>query len=151
MSAEVLLKELQAVKTKWYLIGMKLEFSQRRLNVIRLEHGAAPDKCLGLLCQEWVAASKEAATWSKVVDALRTDLVKERELANTLERGYCWLESPNSKTWVRITLMFVSILSTEYRTLSQNLIAMCTVPADVDISIAFFLLAIRTEQPCRQR
>ena len=89
------------MKIKWYLIGVQLKFSRHRLNVIQLEHGNSHDKCLALLCQEWVASSKEAATWNKVVEALRTELIGERELANTLERGYCWLESPNSKTWVR--------------------------------------------------
>lgn len=99
-TVETLVKELQAVGSKWYLIGSKLDFSRTRLNIILNENRNTVDKGLATFCKEWVKTSKEP-TWNAVVDALRTELVGEKELASTLEQNYCWLESPNSKTWVR--------------------------------------------------
>lgn len=97
LTAETMMKELQPVKKKWYIIGTELKFPARRLNIIKLEGRDSTDKCLASLCEQWVESSKEA-TWQEVVDALRSKLVDEKDLAETLEH---WIENSNSKTWVR--------------------------------------------------
>ena len=91
------------MKKKWYIIGTKLNFSRRRLNTILNEQKNSPDKCLTILCEEWVNSSPDAR-WPAVLNALQSDLVDEKELASSLERKYCWIESPNSKTWVRLSM-----------------------------------------------
>lgn len=100
LNAEILVKKLQPVRKKWYIIGMKLGVPSRKLNDIVSEHKSDNSECLAILCDEWVSSSKEAS-WPVVVDALRSDLINEKELASTLEHQHCWIESQNSKTWVR--------------------------------------------------
>lgn len=99
LTAETLIRELQPVKRKWYIIGTKLNFSKLRLNLIKIEHKDSTDKCLESLCEEWVESASKEATWVEVVGALRSNLVDEKDLADILEREFCW--SSNSKTWVR--------------------------------------------------
>lgn len=99
-TAETLLKELQPVKKKWYIIGTQLKVSNRVLNIIKIDHRDSADKCLASLCKQWLESSN-GATWQGVVDALRSSLVAEKDLADKLEQEYCW-ESSNSKTWVRV-------------------------------------------------
>lgn len=99
LTAETLIKELQPVKRKWYIIGTKLNFSNQRLNIIKMEQQDSIDKCLARLCEEWVELSPKEATWLEVVSALRSNLVDEKGLADILEREFCW--NSNSKTWVR--------------------------------------------------
>lgn len=88
------------VKKKWYILGIQLKIPRRQLNIIQNQHRNALDKCLAILCKEWMNSSSDAS-WGVVVNALRSELVNEKELASTLEQHYCWIESPNSKTWVR--------------------------------------------------
>ncbi len=97
LTAEALLKVLLPVKKKWYIIGFKLKFDRKRLDSIKREQGQDTDKLIAL-CEEWVGSSVEA-TWTAMVGVLRSSLVEERELAETMERQYCW--NTNSKTWVR--------------------------------------------------
>jgi hypothetical protein len=99
LTAESLLKELKPVKRKWYIIGVKLDIPPRQLNIIKMEGKGSTDKCLTSMCEQWVLSQE--ATWHKVVDVLKSTIVDERELSDTLEQEYCWTESPNSKTWVR--------------------------------------------------
>ena len=95
------MKRLQPVKKTWYIIGINLKVSKRRLGVINAEQRNSPDKCLAAMCEEWVESAAQEATWQKIVEALRSELVVEKELAATLEEQYCWAGS-NSKTWVRL-------------------------------------------------
>lgn len=101
LTVDTLVKRLQPVKKKWYIIGVNLKVSKRRLNVINAEQRSSHDKCLTAMCEEWVDSAAQEAVWQKVVEALRSELVGERELAATLEEQYCWVGS-NSKTWVRL-------------------------------------------------
>ena len=112
-TSKALWSELLMVKRKWYIIGTKLKLSIIRLSEIKEENQNNPDKCLTALCKELVSPSKpgsSACTWNAIVEVLRTDLVNEKELASKLEQHYCWLESPNSKTWVRLSLYTVKPL-----------------------------------------
>ena len=90
------------MKKKWYIIGTELKLSNRQLSIIKIEHRDSADKCLASLCEQWVELSNRA-TWQEVVDALKSTLVDEKDLADKLEREYCW-ESSNSKTWVRLNM-----------------------------------------------
>ena len=100
VTVEVLIEKLKPVQKKWFIIGSQLKIPHKRLNTIVNKHKGAIDRCLTDLCEEWASSSKEA-TWPKVVDVLKSDVVNEKELACDIEREYCWIESNNSKTWVR--------------------------------------------------
>ena len=99
VTVDVLAKKLEPVQMKWCIIGSQLKVPARRLNILRNASKSDSEKCLSM-CEEWVGKFKEAATWPKVVDALKTDLVDEKVLACDLEREFCWVESNTSKTWV---------------------------------------------------
>ncbi len=103
VTVDVLVQKLQPVRKKWYLIGSQLKLPNRQLNLIVNKHKNATDLCLVNLCKEWVSTSKEV-TWPRVVDALKSELVDEKELACDIEREFCWVESNNSKTWVSVNI-----------------------------------------------
>ena len=98
MTSEKLLGELKQLSMKWYIIGEKLNFPRRRLNTI-LSENKDKDKCLALLCEEWIRG-KEEPCWQDIVEALKSDLVNEEEIAISLEEKYGDGKN-NSKTWVR--------------------------------------------------
>ena len=102
VTVDIMVKRLQPVEKKRYIIGSKLKLPHRRLNMIVNKHKSAMNSCFIALCEEWVSTFKEAATWSKVVDALKSDLVDEKILACDIEREFCLEGSSNSKTWVSI-------------------------------------------------
>ena len=103
VTVDVLIKKLQPISKKWYIIGSQLKIPHRKLNFIVNKNRNAVDQCLTDVCEEWVRSGQEVA-WPKVVDALKSSLVDEKELACDIEREFCWVESNNSKTWVRISL-----------------------------------------------
>lgn len=85
---------------KWYIIGLNLnDFPKSQLNVILNENKNDQDKCLLLMCEKWMKSKKEPS-WVDIVDALRSDLVNEQDLASSIELQFCSIESVNSKTWV---------------------------------------------------
>ena len=87
ITAETLMKELEPVSKKWYIIGLKLNCPNVRLCIIRNEHNNSQKICLSNLCEEYVTRNKDAS-WTDVVEALRSDLVDEESLAAKLEVKY---------------------------------------------------------------
>lgn len=93
-------EELQSVSKKWFIIGKELKISSSRLTRIMEKHGRDDhSKCLAQLCGDWVRG-KEQVSWVAVVEVLRSELVDEDKLADSIEERHCLMESPNSRTWV---------------------------------------------------
>ena len=99
---KVILLELQSVCDKWYDIGLQLdqpvdflEDLDNKLARQKLDVGT----CLRKVLVEWLKSHQ--ATWSILVEALKSDLVKEKRLANTLQRTY----GKSSSSKYRVTII----------------------------------------------
>jgi len=86
-------KELHEARTKWYDIGLELKVPVGTLDSIEAQSDDAK-KCLLDTLKHWLKTVDPKPTWQLLVNALRSCLVKENRLANSLEEKHC----PKSKT-----------------------------------------------------
>jgi len=86
------LEEILTSSTKWYEIGLGLKIPVDKLDGIRSQFR----DCKGCLCEmlkEWLkGAARSRPTWGALVEALRSQMVGEPELADQLEAKYCQSE-----------------------------------------------------------
>ena len=81
------MEELADVRAKWYNIGLGLGLSVGTLDGIKADHSNTSD-CLREALKTWLK-NLPPPTWSKVLEALRTQTVAEASLAAHLEHKYC--------------------------------------------------------------
>ena len=86
------LEELHEACTKWYYIGLTLKVPASTLDGIEAQSND-PKKCLLRAIQHWLNTVDPKPTWQALVDALRSCLVEEHQLASSIEEKYC----PRSK------------------------------------------------------
>ena len=86
-------KELHEARTKWYDIGLELKVPVGTLESIEAQSDD-PKKCLLEALKHWLKTVDPKPTWQVLVDALRSCVVEENQLANSLEEKHC----PKSKT-----------------------------------------------------
>ena len=79
---------LHPVRDDWYDIGSELNISFHTLDIIKDKHGDSKN-CLLHMLREWFKWGKKSCTWGTIVDALRSPVVGQEELANTIEATYC--------------------------------------------------------------
>ena len=72
---------------KWYEIGLKLNVPDGLLQCIKKEHSDFKDRLREIL-REWLKMATER-TWPILVQALRSRIVSEMDLASTIETKYC--------------------------------------------------------------
>ena len=82
------LKELHEARTKWYYIGLELKVPVGTLESIEAQSND-PKKCLLEALKHWLKTVDLKPTWQALVDALRSCLVEENQLANRLEEMHC--------------------------------------------------------------
>ena len=82
------LEELHEARTKWYCIGLKLKVPVDTLDSIKAQSDN-PSECLLQALKHWLKMVDPKPTWQVLVDALRSHLVEEHQLANTIEDKYC--------------------------------------------------------------
>ena len=87
------LKELYEARTKWYYIGLELKVPWGTLDSIKAQSDDEQERLLEAL-KHWLKTVDPKPTWQALVNALRSCLVKENWLANSLEEKHC----PKSKT-----------------------------------------------------
>ena len=87
------LKELYEARTKWYYIGLELKVPVGTLDNIEAQSDD-PKKCLLDTLKHWLKTVNPKPTWQALVDALRSCVVEENQLANSIEENHC----PKSKT-----------------------------------------------------
>ena len=103
---------LSSVATKWYSIGVQLKVSRKTLSAIGAINKNNTDMCMMRVCDEWLTLQRKCdrvPEWITVVQVLRSRVVLETELADSLHEKYCCddksdeEEEPTSKsyTWVR--------------------------------------------------
>ena len=80
-------EELVEVRAKWRPIGLKLGLTSGTLAAIEQEKSKTFDRLEEVLL-DWLRVTI-GASWKQVIDALRSALVREIQLAEKLELKYC--------------------------------------------------------------
>ena len=75
------------MRAKWLQLGIELGVKPGTLESIKQKNMQDPNSCLPDLLTEWLKA--EEPTWEKLVEALKSDTVSERNLARRIERDHC--------------------------------------------------------------
>ena len=82
-----MLNEIKDVNTKWKFLGLGLGLKYPTLNSINSSNYGV---CKMEMIQKWL--NKEDpdchASWNSLVDALRSDLVQHKPIADEIERKY---------------------------------------------------------------
>ena len=84
----VVLNELVELKKKWREFGLGLNLQPSQLGAIG-STSSHPLECLSKVVSEWLNQSVPLPTWDALVAVLRTQLVGEKELADTLHENFC--------------------------------------------------------------
>ena len=117
------LEETLATSSKWYNIGLRLKVSVAKLDGIESQF-SDQGKCLREVLKEWLkGAAGTEPSWGILMEALRSQTVRETQLADQLEarhylvqcersyQGKCVVCMPNHCTvgfmWLQLSLSFV--------------------------------------------
>ena len=85
----LLVEELNAVRAKWYSVGLQLGVDANTLKGIEEDYNNKSAKCLQQTLMTWLKTYLPSHTWRNVVDALKSNAVGESRLAADLEHKYC--------------------------------------------------------------
>ena len=80
---------IYSVRHKWYDIGLELKISFQTLNVIKTDCPQNSADCLREMLVEWLSRTSPAPSWSSLVEALSSEPVGERRLADEIHAKYC--------------------------------------------------------------
>ena len=83
------LNELHEVRAKWRYLGGSLKVKESDLAVIRAECRDILLDCLREMLSHWLGQVDPQPCWNAIVAALRTPIVDEPQLAQTLEAKFC--------------------------------------------------------------
>ena len=84
-----LLNELHPVHASWYVIGRELGIPYQIMNRFKQMH-LNPLDLLRIMLKYWLQTAVDPRpTWEAVVTALRSPLVREKNIAARLEEKYC--------------------------------------------------------------
>ena len=94
------LEETLSSSTKWYKIGLQLKVPVAKLDSIRKEFSDQED-CLCEMLKDWLkGAAGTEPSWAVLVETLRSQTVRETQLADQLEAKHCHSErSSQGKSW----------------------------------------------------
>ena len=110
----VVLNELLEIKEKWREFGLGLNLRSNQLEAIG-STSSHPLECLYKVVSEWLNRSDPLPTWDALVAVLRTQLVGEKELADTLHEKFCSelsifpSNAPNRKRGVCMCVHFMCV------------------------------------------
>ena len=83
------LEETLSSSTKWYNIGLRLKVSVAKLDGIESQFNDQGN-CLREALKEWLkGAAGTEPSWRVLVEALRSQTVREAQLADQLEAKHC--------------------------------------------------------------
>ena len=86
------LEETLSSGTKWYKIGLQLKVPVAKLDGIRKEFSDQED-CLCEMLKEWLkGAAGTEPSWRVLVETLRSQTVRETQLADQMEAKHCQSE-----------------------------------------------------------
>ena len=85
---KVLFPELYPARTKWYDIGLMLGVPVDTLDSVQSETDEL-GACLRKMLASALKSMNPKLTWNHIIDALKSVVVSEESLADTLSRKYC--------------------------------------------------------------
>ena len=96
------LEETLSSSTKWYKIGLQLKVPVAKLDSIRKEFSDQED-CLCEMLKEWLkGAAGTKPSWVVLVEALKSQTVRETQLADQLEAKHCQSERGSQGKWLYV-------------------------------------------------
>ena len=80
-------KIINAIGTKWYELGIELldENQSSQLNTIKRDHNETTKCCIAMF-DYWLQSHDSAATWHKLIYALRSSGVQLNNVATMVEK-----------------------------------------------------------------
>ena len=78
-----------SVRHKWHDIGIELDIPFQTLNAIEADCPNNSAACLRKMLEEWLSTTSPAPSWSALVEALSSEPVKEKRLAEEIRTQYC--------------------------------------------------------------
>ena len=89
LKLKVLVNELTSIAaSKWYDIGIQLDFEDGELKNIGKDHAEVKDRLREML-NVWLKRVDPVPSWNALIDALKAPTVDEMRLAENLEKKYC--------------------------------------------------------------
>ena len=96
------LEETLATSSKWYNIGLRLKVSVAKLDGIESQF-SDQGKCLREVLKEWLkGAAGTEPSWAVLVEALKSQTVRETQLADQLEAKHCHSERSSQGKWLYV-------------------------------------------------
>ena len=90
-------EELYKARNKWYDVGLKLKVPIDTLDSIRSQYDDHGDQLCEMLKPWLKGAAKSNPEWKVLVEVLRSHLIGESKLADSLEEKYCKSETESSQ------------------------------------------------------
>ena len=89
----VIRRELLPVKDDWHALGLELEVLLSSLDNIKKKYKNDSKECLLRTIEIWIGRqnwwNSEKYTWGVIIDALRSPVLEQNELADSIEAKYC--------------------------------------------------------------
>ena len=105
------LEETLASSAKWYKIGIRLKVPVDKLDDIRSQFSEPGDQLCEML-KEWLkGAVGSRPTWGALVEALRSQTVREPKLADQLEVKHCQSESKSLSKHLQLYILNCPVLN----------------------------------------
>ena len=86
---DVVLEELYGVRTHWYNMGLKLKLKANTLDAIKSKCSGDPSECFREILKRYLQRVTPLPSWRSLVEALRSPIVDQPQLAEEVERRYC--------------------------------------------------------------
>ena len=83
----VVQEELYVARTRWYNLGLKLGLKPDVLDAIETQCSENPDKCFRETLKDYLKTV--TPSWRALVEALRSPIVNQPQLAEKVENKYC--------------------------------------------------------------
>ena len=80
---------IYSIRNKWYDVGVELNISFQTLNAIRTDCPNNCADCLREMLVVWLSRTSPPPSWSGLVEALSSEPVGERRLAEQIHTQYC--------------------------------------------------------------
>ncbi|XP_064392733.1 uncharacterized protein LOC135340340 isoform X3 [Halichondria panicea] len=80
--------EMLKISQKWRQIGEAFQISTNFLNNISVICNNENDTCMLRVCEEWLRIDRDRC-WEELVDILKLEKIKEKQLAGYLQKSYC--------------------------------------------------------------
>ena len=78
-------RKVYAARTNWYNLGLELGQQTSTLDSIGAKHKQDPSECFRQVLKEWLKGVNPSPTWRAMVNALKSDTVKQRQLAEQIQ------------------------------------------------------------------